>query len=214
MLVLFSNAKQLQGSAMPTARAKEAMLVQMLAAGDRAAFEQLYRKHNASLVRVATGVVRSRATAEEVAQETWIAVLKSISGFEGRSSLASWIFSILINKARSRAKRDGRIVSFDGAGEDNNLAAAFDGRGRWKDMPELWETLTPDRILAGRKVMDHVNAAIEALPPGQRSVIILRAQQGLDAEEVCAILGISEGNMRVLLHRARLGVRAALDGLM
>ncbi len=190
------------------------MLVQMLAAGDRAAFEQLYRKHNASLVRVATGVVRSRATAEEVAQETWIAVLKSISGFEGRSSLASWIFSILINKARSRAKRDGRIVSFDGAGEDNNLAAAFDGRGRWKDMPELWETLTPDRILAGRKVMDHVNAAIEALPPGQRSVIILRAQQGLDAEEVCAILGISEGNMRVLLHRARLGVRAALDGLM
>ncbi len=199
---------------MPTARAKEVMLVQRLAAGDKAAFEQVYNRHNTSLVRVATGVVRNRATAEEVAQETWVAVLKSISGFEGRSSLASWIFSILINKARSRAKREGRIVSFDGAGEDDNLAAAFDGRGRWKNMPELWETLTPERILAGRSVMAHVNAAIEALPPGQRSVILLRAQQGLDAEDVCAILGISEGNMRVLLHRARLAVRTALDGLM
>lgn len=199
---------------MPNPRAKETALVQLLAAGDRVAFEQVYKQHNTSLVRVATGVVRSRATAEEVAQDTWIAVLKSIAGFEGRSSLASWIFSILINKARSRAKREGRIVSFDGGGEDDNLTAAFDGRGRWKDMPELWETLTPERILAGRSVMEHVNAAIEALPPGQRSVIILRAQQGLDAEEVCAILGISEGNMRVLLHRARLGVRAALDGLM
>ncbi len=199
---------------MSAARAKEAALVKLLAAGDRAAFEQVYNQHNTSLVRVATGIVRSRATAEEVAQETWIAVLKSISGFEGRSSLASWIFSILINKARSRAKREGRSVSFDGAGEDDNLAAAFDGRGRWKNMPELWETLTPERILAGRSVMEHVNAAIEALPPSQRSVIILRAQKGLDADEVCAILGISEGNMRVLLHRARLSVRTALDGLM
>ncbi len=199
---------------MPQQAHPQPSAVELLAAGDRPAFEQVYNQLNSSLIRVATGVVRSRATAEEVAQDTWIAVLKSISGFEGRSSLASWIFSILINKARSRAKREGRIVSFDGAGEDDNLAAAFDGRGRWKNMPELWETLTPERILAGRSVMEHVNAAIEALPPGQRSVIILRAQQGLDAEEVCNILGINEGNMRVLLHRARLGVRAALDGLM
>ena len=199
---------------MPTARAKETDLVQRLAAGDRAAFEELYNRHNSSLVRVATGVVRNRATAEEVAQDTWIAVIRNISGFEGRSSLASWIFSILINKARSRAKRDGRIVSFDGAGEGDSLAAAFDGRGRWKNTPELWESVTPERILAGRSVMEHVTAAIEALPPGQRSVIILRAQQGLEAQEVCAILGMSEGNMRVLLHRARLAVRAALDGVM
>jgi len=199
---------------MSVAREREAALVELLAAGDRAAFEQVYRKHNTSLIRVAIGIVQSRATAEEVAQETWIAVLKSISGFQGRSSLASWIFSILINKARSRAKRDGRIVSFDGAGEGDNLAAAFDGRGRWKNMPELWETLTPERILAGRTVLDHVTAAIDALPPAQRSVIILRAQQGMEAEDVCATLGISEGNMRVLLHRARLGIRAALDGLM
>ena len=110
--------------------------------------------------------------------------------------------------------RDGRSVSFDADGEDDNLAAAFDGRGRWKDMPDLWDELTPERILAGRNVMDHVAAAIEALPHGQRSVIILRAQQGLEADEVCAALGISEVNMRVLLHRARRTIRAALDGLM
>ncbi len=199
---------------MQKTRTDDAPLVALLVAGDRSAFERIYRKHNASLIRVATGIVRSRATAEEVTQDTWIAVLRNIGGFEGRSSLAGWIYSILINKSRSRAQRDGRSVSFDAGGEDDNLAAAFDGRGRWKDMPELWEELTPERILAGRNVMDHVTAVIEALPPGQRSVIILRAQQGLEADEVCAALGISEGNMRVLLHRARLAIRAALDGLM
>ncbi len=199
---------------MQKTRTDDAPLVALLVDGDRSAFERIYRKHNASLIRVATGIVRSRATAEEVTQDTWMAVLRNIGGFEGRSSLAGWIYSILINKSRSRAQRDGRSVSFDADGEDDNLAAAFDGRGRWKDMPDLWEELTPERILAGRNVMDHVTAVIEALPPGQRSVIILRAQQGLEADEVCAALGISEGNMRVLLHRARLAIRAALDGLM
>ncbi len=199
---------------MQNTKTGDGAVVALLVAGDRSAFEQIYRKHNASLIRVATGFVRSRATAEEVTQDTWLAVLRNIGGFEGRSSLAGWIYSILINKARTRAQRDGRSVSFDADGEDDNLAAAFDGRGRWKDMPELWEELTPERILAGRNVMDQVIAAIEALPPGQRSVIILRAQQGLEADEVCAALGISEGNLRVLLHRARLAIRAALDGVM
>jgi len=147
---------------MQKTRTDEAPLVALLVAGDRSAFEQIYRKHNASLIRVATGIVRSRATAEEVAQDTWIAVLRNVGGFEGRSSLAGWIYSILINKARTRARRDGRSVSFDEDGEDDNLAAAFDGRGRWKDIPDLWEELTPERIFAGRNVMDHVTAAIDA----------------------------------------------------
>jgi RNA polymerase sigma-70 factor (ECF subfamily) len=194
-------------------RQDESALVERLAAGDRAAFEALYRKHNASMVRVCSGLVRNHATAEELAQETWIAVLKYIGSFEGRSSLAGWIYTILINKARTRLKRDGRSVSFDESGEDNGLQAAFDGRGRWKDMPELWEELTPERVVAGRKVLEHVNTAIEALPSAQRAVLILRGQQGLDAAEVCALLEISEGNMRVLLHRARLALRAALDRL-
>lgn len=191
----------------------EHRLVDRLVAGERDAFEWLYRRHNASMVRVCAGLVRNHATAEELAQETWISVLKNIDGFEGRSSLAGWIYTILLNKARSRLRRDGRSISFDEGGEDNSLQAAFDGRGRWKDMPELWDELTPERVVAGRSVLDHVNAAIETLPSAQRAVLILRGQNDIDSAEVCAILGISEGNMRVLLHRARLAVRAALDRL-
>ena len=184
--------------------------VRALIAGDRAAFAQLFRQHNAAMVRVATGITGSRAVAEEVTQDAWVAVLKHIAGFEERSSLAGWIFTILVNRARSRARVEGRSVSFDAGGEDNSLAAAFDGRGHWKDTPALWEEITPDRIVAGRRMLDVVTAAIEALPPGQRAVMVLRGQQGLEAEEVCAILGINEGNMRVMLHRARLAVRAAI----
>lgn len=192
----------------------ERQLLELLASGDRAAFERVYRKHNASMIRVCTGIVGSRATAEEIVQDAWIAILQNIGTFEGRSSLAGWMFTIVINKAKSRARRDGRSVSFDEGGEDNSLAAAFDGRGRWKDMPELWEEVTPERILAGRRVMEHVATAIDALPPAQRAVILMRGQQGLDAADVCEALGLTEGNMRVLLHRARLAVRAALDELM
>lgn len=194
--------------------ADETALVAQLATGDRTAFDCVYRKHNASMLRMCEGMIRTRATAEEVVQDTWIAVLKGIGGFEGRSSLAGWIFAILVNKARSRAQRDGRMISFDGEGEDDGLAAAFDGRGRWKDMPDLWETLTPDRIIEGRNIMAHVLAAIDALPTAQRSVLILRGQQDLEPAEVCSILNITEGNMRVLLHRARLSVRKSLDTLL
>jgi RNA polymerase sigma-70 factor, ECF subfamily len=147
-------------------------------------------------------------------QATWVAVLRGIGGFEGRSSLAGWIFTILVNQARTRLLRDGRVISFDEEGEEDGLAAAFDGRGRWKDMPALWETITPDRIIEGRMVMAHVTAAIEALPAAQRAVMILRGQQDLEPAEVCAILDISEGNMRVLLHRARLAVRQRLEGVL
>ncbi len=195
-------------------REDERQLLELLASGDRAAFERVYRKHNASMIRVCTGIVGSRATAEEVVQDAWIAILQNIGTFEGRSSLAGWMFAIAINRAKSRARRDGRSVSFDEGGEDDSLAAAFDGRGRWKDMPELWEEVTPERILAGRKVMEHVTAAIDALPPAQRAVILMRGQQGMDAADVCEVLGLTEGNMRVLLHRARLAVRAVLDELM
>jgi len=192
----------------------DAAIVAGLIGGERGAFETIYRRHNAAMVRLANAILRNRASAEEVAQDAWVAVLRSISGFQGRSSLASWIFTILTNKARTRVARDGRTVSFDQDGDDGGLAAAFDGRGRWKDMPELWDEVTPERIVAGRNMLDHMNAAIEALPPGQKAVIILRGQQGLDPEEVCAMLQITEGNMRVLLHRARFSLRIAMDKLL
>ena len=192
---------------------EEKNCVERLKSGDEAVFGAIYARHTPSMIRVASSIVNSRATAEEVAQETWIAVLKSIGGFEGRSSLAGWIFTILINKARTRARRDGRAVSFDEGGEDNDLSAAFDGHGRWKEMPELWEEITPERIVAGRRLAEHMRAAIDALPPAQRAVIVLRVQQGLDPSEVCEILGVSDGNMRVLLQRARLSLRATLAEL-
>jgi RNA polymerase sigma-70 factor (ECF subfamily) len=168
-------------------KANDSALVAELLTGDRIAFERIYRKHNAAMLRMCEGLIRNRATSEEVVQDTWVAVLNGIGGFEGRSSLAGWIFTILVNKARSWAKLDGRMISFEGEGEDDGLAAAFDGRGRWKDMPDLWETITPDRIVEGRSLMVHVTAAIDALPSAQRSVLILRAQQDLDPSEVCAV---------------------------
>lgn len=166
------------------------------------------------MIRLATAILRNRASAEEVTQDCWVSVLRNIDKFEGRSSLAGWIFTILTNAARSRARRDGRSISFDDNGDEGGLAAAFDGHGRWKEMPDLWEDVTPERILAGRNILDQVNVAIDNLPPAQRAVMILRGQQELDADEVCALLEISHANMRVLLHRARLSVRAELDQLL
>lgn len=188
----------------------ESALIAALVRGDTSAFAALFRKHNAAMVRVAQGICPSRAVAEEVAQEAWLAVLNNIAGFAGHCSLAGWIFAILINKARTRARVEGRSVSFDNE-EDNTLADAFDGRGHWKNMPELWDEITPERILGAKTALEVVTAAIDALPPAQKAVLILRSQQGLDSAEICAALEIGESNMRVLLHRARLAVRAALD---
>ncbi|MBE0414780.1 sigma-70 family RNA polymerase sigma factor [Yoonia sp.] len=193
---------------------QEKHCIQRLKAGDEAVFRALYTRHNQPLIRMAATIVNSRATAEEVVQETWMAVLKNIGTFEGRSSLAGWIFTILINKARTRARRDGRSVSFDEGGEDDNLSTAFDGHGRWKAMPELWDEITPERIVAGRGLAEHMRMAIDALPPAQRAVIVLRVQQEFEPSEVCAILGLSDGNMRILLHRARLSLRATLAKLL
>ncbi|MDH4411934.1 MAG: RNA polymerase sigma factor [Rhizobium sp.] len=181
--------------------------------GDAAAFELLYRRHNAAMLRFCRGIVQAHDISEEVVQDTWVAVLGRIDLFEGRGSLASWIYTILINKARSRARREGRIVSFDDMGDGQGLADAFDDRGHWRTKPELWENLTPERHVEGRSVLQHVEAAIETLPPAQRAVLILRGQQELDPSEVCALLDISHGNMRVLLHRARVTLRNALDRL-
>ena len=196
---------------MPDKIKTDASLLRGLIAGDRAAFETVYRQHNASMVRVASAILRNRASAEEITQETWIAVLRNIGGFEGRSSLAGWIFTILSNKAKTRVKRDGLRVSLDTSTNDDSMDDAFDGRGRWRDMPELWDEMTPDRVVDGRQVLAHVSAAIDQLPPAQRAVLVLRGQQELDAADVCEILGITDSNMRVLLHRARFSLRQSLD---
>lgn len=191
----------------------EQALLPRLLGGDQAAFEHLFRRHNAAMIRFCIGIVHTRHIAEEVVQDTWVSVLSRIDLFEGRSSLAGWIYTILINKARTRVSREGRMVFFDDSGNGDGLADAFDGRGRWRSIPDLWEELTPDRHVEGRSILEHVEAAIATLPPAQRAVLILRGQQELEPKEVCALLDMTEGNMRVLLHRARVSVRNALDRL-
>jgi len=198
---------------LPEVACQESRLVCNLVAGERAAFETVYLRHNHAMIRVAAAILRNRASAEEIAQETWVAVLRNIGRFEGRSSLAAWIFTILTNKAKTRAKRDGLSVSLDVPTNDDTIDDAFDGRGRWHEMPELWDEMTPERIVDGRQILAHLSDAIDLLPPAQRAVLVLRGQQDLDAEQVCEILRITDSNMRVLLHRARLSLRQSLDAL-
>ncbi len=183
--------------------------MEALRAGDERAFEQLIRMYQGSLLRVAQMYVSSRAVAEEVVQETWLAVLNGIDRFEGRSSLKTWIFRILANRAKTRAQREGRSIPFSSLGDDSEPAVEpgrFD-RGHWAALPADW----PEERLIGDETLHVIEGAIEALPPTQRAVITLRDVQGWSAEEVRNALELSETNQRVLLHRARTKVRSALE---
>ena len=197
----------------------DAALVAALRAGDEAAFRELVLRYHAALVRLARASVSSHAVAEEVAQETWLAVIQGIDGFEGRSSLKSWIFAILVNRARSRGVREQRIVpmsSLGGEGDDGPtvdpdrfVAAGQRWGGHWCSPPAPWEE--PAERLIAKETLAVVADAIERLPERQRAVVSLRDVEGWSSQEVCALLALSEGNQRVLLHRGRARVRAALE---
>ncbi len=195
----------------------DAALVARLRAGDRAAFAALVKRDAGALLRVARSMVRDPASAEELVQETWLAVLTGLGGFEGRSSLRTWLFRILVNKARTRQARDGRTVSFSslsGPGDGDGEAVdpdRFDAAGAWRDPPSTWSDENPERLAMGAETRAAIEEAIAALPPNQRAVITLRDVEGLEAEEICNLLSISVTNQRVLLHRARSRVRAALE---
>jgi RNA polymerase sigma-70 factor (ECF subfamily) len=199
----------------------ERRLVEALRAGEEEAFVALIRRHGPAMARVARLWVKSPSVAEEVVQETWLSVLGALERFEGRSSLRTWIFAILVNCARRRAEREGRSIPFAALGEagpDEQEVDADrfldDGHPRfpsaWAAPVDTWAALPEERLL-GREALAVVGEAIAALPPAQREVISLRDVEGWPAEEVCALLGISEGNQRVLLHRARSRVRRAFE---
>jgi len=199
--------------------AEEAQLVARLRAGDERAFEALVEGYYATMLAVAQNYVKTRAVAEDVVQEAWLGVLKGLDRFEGRSSLKTWIFRILVNVAKTRGVREARSVPFaslapegqEPAVEPERFRGPEDGfPGHWRAYPGQWHKL-PDEALAERETLQVVVSAIAELPPAQRTVITMRDIQGCGPEEVCAALDVSEGNQRVLLHRARSRVRAALE---
>ena len=200
----------------------EAELLEALRAGDEDAFAELVREYHPSLVRVARIYVPTQAAAEEVAAETWLAVLNGLDRFEGRSSLRTWIFRILTNIAKTRAVRDGRTLPFSALQDPARVPeAAVDADrfldpehprwpGHWAARPEPW----PEDALIASETRDVIAEAIEALPASQRTVITLRDVQGWSSDEVRNALDLSETNQRVLLHRARSKVRAALESYL
>jgi RNA polymerase sigma-70 factor (ECF subfamily) len=189
-------------------------LLDRLRAGDETAFMELVERHHAALVRLARTFVASTAVAEDVAQETWLGVLNGLDRFEGRSSLKTWIFRILVNRAKTRGERESRSVPFssvDGPdGEPTVDPDRFVAAGAWSSPPRAWEGEPVERLLAG-EARGVIDAAIAELPPAQRRVITLRDLEGLDGDETARLLDISDGNQRVLLHRARAKVRQALE---
>jgi RNA polymerase sigma-70 factor, ECF subfamily len=201
-------------------RDDETQVLAALRAGDADAFAALLNEHSAAMLRLAATVVRSRAVAEEVVQETWVRALGSLDRFEARSSLKTWLFTILLNTARTRGEREGRTVPFSAlVGADDDAPAVDPDRfrppgeqwaGGWRVFPE---PLPEDRLEA-KETRDRIRRAIDALPDGQRAVISLRDVEGWTADEVCNVLGLSESNQRVLLHRARSRVRQALEDLL
>ena len=202
-----------------SAPADDATLVARLRDGDESAFVELIDRYGATMLRVAQMYVKDRASAEEVVQETWLAVLNGIDRFEERSSLKTWLFRILTNRAKTRGTRDARSIPFsalagtEAEGEepavdpDRFLGPDSSTPGAWAAPPRAWPE---DRVLAG-ETLGVIESAIQMLPDAQRQVIRLRDVEGWTPMEVADALEITDGNQRVLLHRARSKVRAALE---
>jgi len=204
----------------PTSSSEDLSLLERLRAGDETAFMELVDQLQPAMLRVARMYVSTTAVAEEVVQDAWVGVLRGRPGFEGRSSLRTWIFRILTNIAKTRGQREGRSLPFASlAGDDLDApaveASRFDppegsSRGRWSTLPDDWTGIPEDRLL-GHETLDVIGRAIASLPPMQAEVIRLRDALGWTSEEVRNALDLTETNQRVLLHRARAKVRGALE---
>jgi RNA polymerase sigma-70 factor (ECF subfamily) len=200
----------------------ESQLIAGIRKGDARAFKELVDKHHGALIRMALRYVADRDVAEEVVQDTWIAVIEGIRNFEGRSSLGTWIFSILIHKAKDRGVRESKHINFsvlESADEDGGEEALDPSRfrstgelaGYWALPPQPWDEHTPERLLASKQAFAALNTAVDELPRGLREVLVLKDVEGLDTDKICARLKISETNFYVRLHRARERVRRAVE---
>ncbi len=202
--------------------AADADVVARLRTGDEATFAELVDSWSPAMLRVARGFVSTPATAEEVVQDTWVAVIRGLDRFEGRSSLRTWVFRILANLARTRAVRESRMLPWsswrpgqDGPAEDpDSFIPEGEPFGRWwtdDAEPQAWPS-TPEAGAVAAEIRHLLSAALADLPERQRVVVTLRDVEGFDSDEVCDLMGLSAANQRVLLHRARVKLRAALNG--
>lgn len=184
----------------------EGELLAQLRAGDEGAFVALVTQYQTRMLRLAESVVSSRSVAEEVVQDTWLAVIKGVDRFEGRSSFKTWLFHILLNRARSTAGKEHRTTPLPNDGEDDR----FDRSGAWSNPPVPWADQVDDRLVADR-LARRVHELLPSLPDSQRQVVVLRDIEGLASADVASLLGVTDGHQRVLLHRARTRIREHLE---
>jgi RNA polymerase sigma-70 factor, ECF subfamily len=196
--------------------------VQALRGGSEIAFRSLVERHTPALLRVARALVRDRAVAEDVVQQTWVAVLESVDGFESRSTVKTWLCGICVNTARARIRQERRTIPMSSLPQESDAAGppAVDPSrfyppdshwaGHWFAFPKTWPD-TPEESAWTAELKTRLLTAIDALPEAQRQVLVLRDVEGLSGEEVCNVLGLSDTNQRVLLHRARSRLRGLLE---
>ena len=202
---LFAGARRDGPAALVSARVDDDLgLVERLRAGDESAFVELVRRYQPRLLRLAEATVGSRAVAEEACQDTWLAVMRGVERFEGRSAFKTWLFRVLLNRARTSARREQRAGRADA-----DALERFDVTGAWSEPPVAWADRVDDRLVA-TQLAQRVHDLLPALPEQQRQVVVLRDVEGLDPADVAALLGVSDGNQRVLLHRGRAKLRQLL----
>ena len=198
----------------------DADLVTQLRAGDERAMAQLVDEWSPTMLRVARSFVASPQSAEDVVQDTWLGMLGGLARFEGRSSLRTWTFSILVNRARTHGAREARTLAWSSLDpregpmvEDKFAGSGDEHPSHWTsiDVPSRWDTV-PENVALSREALHQLDRALSALPPRQRKVVTMRDVCSMTADEVCATLNISPQNQRVLLHRARAVLRDALAG--
>lgn len=197
------------GTGRPGAPDPDAELLERVRAGEQEAFIRIVERHQAALLRLARNYVPSAAIAEEVTQDTWLAVLRGLDGFAGRSTFKTWLFQILVNRARTTGVRERRSVAV-GDGAPSVDPARFDASGAWAAPPVHWVEEVEER-LAAEVLSSALESALAQLPAAQREVVLLRDVEGLTAVEVCEVLAIGDANQRVLLHRGRTRLRQAIE---
>jgi RNA polymerase sigma-70 factor (ECF subfamily) len=189
-------------------------LLARLLNGDEKAFVEIVTRYNESLVRVARYYVGSEASAEDVVQETWIAVLRGVDRFEGRSSFKTWLFRILVNRARTLGVKEHRVIPVDPLTSDRSVSPSrFDQAGYWTEPPVPFTEAIEDGIV-NEPLVRLVHESIARLPGAARAVVTLRDVQGLSTTEVAELLGLTEANVRVILHRSRARIRSEVEANM